>query len=166
MAAPLANSIRTAEAADLRSLAKIYRDAVDHLGSEHYSPEQVAAWSSFADSTEEFRDWILGATTFIVENPDGDRLGFGGLQSRGRIASLYVAPEAMRSGVGSQLLERLLEEARSKEMRSVTTEASAFSRPLFQKYGFRMVRVEQTLFKGVEFTRYLMRARIQESVSK
>jgi putative acetyltransferase len=42
-------------------------------------------------------------------------------------------------------------------MKTVTTEASEFSKPLFEKHGFTVTEVEHTTCKGVEFTRYAMR---------
>jgi putative acetyltransferase len=152
--------IRRARSEDIHSLARIYRESIRHLGKHHYSVDQVAAWSSFSGDTDVFQDWINEATTFVAVTGDDGCIGFGGLQAHGRISSLFVAPEFMRRGVAASLLERLLDEARLRGLDTVTTEASEFSRPLFQKYGFTLIEVEHTEFKGVGFSRYVMRLRI------
>jgi putative acetyltransferase len=66
----------------------------------------------------------------------------------------------MRKGVASQLLRRLLKEAQAKGLRSLHAEASAFSRPLFEKFGFSVVEEERINLKGCGFDRYVVRANI------
>lgn len=141
---------------DLPGLARVYRDAIRGVGAEYYSPDQVAAWSSFADDTEDFRQWIEGAATFVAIQDSISPAGFAGLDPAGRIAALFVAPEVMRQGVGAALLERVLNEARARSLTRLTAEASEFSRPLFQKFGFKQRHKEDTCFKGVAFERYVM----------
>lgn len=145
---------------DLDSLSRIYSDSILQLGNEYYSAEQVTAWASFSADTEEFNAWLIDATTLVAVDTSDTCLGFGSFQSQGRVSSLFVAPEFQRMGLGSKLLERLMEEARSRAFAMITTEASEFSRPLFEKYGFVITEVERSKFKGVDFTRYAMQARI------
>jgi len=149
--------IRRSLPSDLAAIERIYRDSIRSLGPSAYSPAQVVAWSGFADDRQAFRDWIATATTFVALDEDRP-IGFGGLQSSGRIASLFVAPDAMRRGVGTQLLEHLLAEARGRGFRVVTAHASDFSRPLFARYGFSVTDVEHTTVGGVEFSRYAMQS--------
>ena len=152
--------IREFQPEDVDALARIFRGAILELGEEYYSPEQVTAWASFSDDADEFRAWVSDAMTLIAV--DGDEcLGFGSLQPQGRISALFVAPEYSRRGVASKLLAHLLQEAGSRGFEVVTAEASEFSRPLFGKFGFSVREVEHTRFRGVDFTRYAMRARIQ-----
>jgi len=48
---------------------------------------------------------------------------------------MVVVPEAQRRGVGSAILERLLERAASRTI--VVLVATAAGRPLYERYGFR-----------------------------
>lgn len=149
-------TIRRIGPEDLSAVADIYRDAIRRSGSAHYSPSQVEAWSSFADEEARFGEWIGRATTYVALDPDGQVIGFGGLDDRCRIASLYVASGHQRKGVGSRLVAHLLDRARALGCEGVSTEASAFSKPLFVRHGFKTTESEKTTFKGVEFTRYRM----------
>ena len=153
-------SIREFESDDLDSLKRIYTAAIGALGESRYSRRQVEAWASFSDDAGAFRDWIASATTYVAIS-DRERIGFAGLQSQGRIASLYVAPEWMRQGVASRLLEKLFEDALARGMKSLTADASEFSRPVFEKHGFRVAAVEHNQYKGVDFTRYSMRKTLE-----
>lgn len=153
-------SLRFYQKSDRQSIARIYRDSIEHLGNRHYSAEQVGAWSGFADDRGAFEAWLNGARTLVAVDDTGSVIGFGGIEPTGRISSLFVAPAAMRKGVGSALLCRLLDEARSNGLHDVSTHASEFSRAVFEKNGFVVTQVEHTRFRGVEFMRYLMLARI------
>jgi putative acetyltransferase len=152
--------IREYQNADLPSVATIYTSSIRHSGAEYYSGDQIAAWSSFPEDMADFERWIDKATTFVAVNSHDECVGFGGIEHHGRIASLFVAPAFMRKGVRSRLLMRLLEEARAQRIAVVTTDASEFSRPLFEKFGFGVEEIERIEFKGVEFSRYAMRASI------
>ena len=149
--------IRPALERDLSSLGSVYRSAIMAIGEERYSPEQVAAWASYPDDETEFKRWIQDALTFVAIMDNSGPIGFGGLEKTGRISSLFVLPEYMRKGIASAFLKRLMLEGQSKDLRELTTQASEFSKPLFEKFGFEFLNIEYTTFKGVDFTRYAMR---------
>jgi putative acetyltransferase len=152
--------IREYRANDLSDLRRIYAGAIRHLGRRAYSEEQVAVWSDFSSDAEAFREWIENAGVYVAVTEEGACMGFAGLEQDGHISSVYVSPCCMRKGVASQLLRRLLKEAQAKGLRSLHAEASAFSRPLFEKFGFSVVEKERMDLKGVGFDRYVVRANI------
>lgn len=152
--------LRNYQPDDLTILAEIYSGAIRHLGLKHYSPKQVAAWSSFPQDLASFADWITGANTFVAVNKAGLPVGFGGLAMHGRISSLFVAPGYQRQGIASTLLTHLLKTAKSRGFDTVTTEASEFSKPVFAKFGFYVKEIEHTEFKGVKFSRYVMQVNL------
>jgi putative acetyltransferase len=147
--------IRPMGAADLPRLAVIYRSAIRTLGPAHYTPEQVAMWSAFADDTAGFATWFASGTAIVAEGASTVD-GFGILQPSGRLAALFVAPEAVRRGIGSALTSWMLSEARRLGLERVTTEASAFSEPLFRRMGFRSTGQETVTRGGVVFERCCM----------
>lgn len=73
---------------------------------------------------------------------------------------LCLRNQYQRKGVASSLISRLLEEAKALHISRVTTHASAFSKPLFEKFGFVLSAIEHTEVKGVRMSRYAMRASI------
>jgi putative acetyltransferase len=149
-------TIRPCKVSDITALADIYKQGIRRIGSSHYSGEQIAAWSGFAEDIEEFGKWISNSMTFVAVGPEKILLGFTGIERNGRISSLFVAPEVMRKGIGSALLRYLMEEIRLIGHNIVTTDASEYSKPLFEKFGFKVIKIEQTQFKGVKFQRYQM----------
>src|SRR4051812_5342641 len=95
---------RPATAADVPALAAIYRHAAHRFGPFVYSPGQVAAWAGFASDEEGFRDYVLGADTWLAQRvDDASILGFCGVARAGEpreVRSLYVLAEATRQGLG------------------------------------------------------------------
>ena len=147
-------ALREATEADVPSLASLYAASVREAGPVHYTPEQVEAWAAFADDSS-FRGFVVGATTFVAEGETG-LLGFSGLDPDGRVASLYVRPDRMRQGIGAALLRRVLEEAEGRGLGRLWTEASVFSKPVFERHGFTVAEVERVQRRGAVFTRYRM----------
>lgn len=160
MAGQVVCDIRRYRSCDLRSLGRIYAASIRHLGPQRYTESQVAAWSSFPDEGGRFANWIEDASTIVAVTEQGECIGFGGIEESGHITALFVSPPYQRRGVGSRLLERLLSVAGDSGCRTVSTAASEFSRPLFERFGFRVQEIEQTVFKDVTFQRYLMQSRI------
>ena len=55
---------------------------------------------------------------------------------RGYITNVYTAPEHRRKGLSKMLLEKLLEDARSRGIKKIWLGASKDGRPLYEKLGF------------------------------
>lgn len=147
--------IREATASDIPALAEVYRDSVKAIAPQRYSPEQVEAWSDFPLATEAFNNFIFNPTTFIAQL-DGTIVGFSGVEANGHIASLYIRGDYNRQGIGSRLLETVISFAKSHKIPRLYTEASEFSRALFEKFGFQLSGTEAVIREGVWFHRYLL----------
>ena len=150
--------IRAYREQDLSFLAQIYSSAIRYLGAGVYSDAQIEAWAGFPTDANAFRRWVEGAETFVAVNEGGKCVGFSGLVDGAYISSVFVSPESQRKGIAGSLVSRVLEEARRKQSTEITTHASEFSRPLFEKFGFVVIELEHTEVRGVEFERYAMRA--------
>ena len=146
--------IRPATPADVPALAALYADVVRTVGPAHYDAAQVDAWAAFADEPR-FRRFVLDPHTFVSEDESGIT-GFAGLADDGHVTALYVRADRMRQGIGSALLRAVVERAEERGVARLYTEASAFSRPVFERHGFRLDAVEVVERRGATFERYLM----------
>lgn len=144
---------RRAQAADVPALAALYAHSAQQLGTQVYSPEQVAAWHSFGRDTPAFRDYVLQANTWMAEDAQG-ALGFCGISMQGEVHSLYVRAAATRAGLGSALLAHALAQARAQGVQRFEAWATHFSLPVFKRAGFVLVRTTREPFQGVDFERY------------
>lgn len=153
--------IREAVKADTSALAVLYADAVRAIGPTHYTPEQVEAWAASA-RLPTFRRLLPQPLTLVAEDETGPT-GFAGLALDGHVTALYVRPDRMRQGVASALLHGLFTYAATHGIERLYTEASAFSRPVFERFGFVVDQIEHVEFRGVEFERYRMVREQRES---
>ncbi len=154
-------AIRPMAPGEEHELSRLYQDSVLGLGPTHYSPEQVAAWASFGNEREAFTDFVCVPWTVVAEDATG-LIGFAGLEDDGHVPSLYVRHDRARRGVGSRLLEAVLQEAASRGMNRLYAEASLFSRSVFEKAGFQCERMEHSERRGVLFDRFLMARAVPE----
>lgn len=53
------------------------------------------------------------------------------------IMNMYTKPEWRRKGIGSELLEKLLDEIKKHSIESVVLHATPYGRRLYEKYGFK-----------------------------
>lgn len=149
--------LRLATADDLPALAELYAYTVRQLGPALYTTDQVRVWSASPDDVERFRGFVLNAYTLVAVVQDSQHpVGFAGLEPNGRIASLYVHADYCRRGIGTALLAALLEKAQADGLTRLRTEASKFSRPVFERFGFVLDEVERGMHHGVPFMRFLM----------
>jgi putative acetyltransferase len=145
---------RLATAADVPVLAALYGDAARTLGPWCYSDEQVAAWAAFATDAAAFADYVLKARTWVHTDDAGRVLGFCGINLQGEVHSLYVRPGHHRQGLGTRMLAHAMEQARADGVRRFAAWVTPFSRPVFLRAGFVLVRTVTEPFSGVLFERY------------
>lgn len=157
---PSTYSLRLATADDVPALAALYAQSARTLGPRVYTSEQVIAWASFGRDTPAFRDYVLNARTWIADAGDGP-LGFCGIHPEGEVHSLYVHPDLFGQGLGGRLLAHALRDARTHGATRFAAWATPFSRPVFQRFGFVIVRFVEELYQGVLFERCRMECRME-----
>jgi putative acetyltransferase len=151
-------ALRVATAADVPALAALYRGTALALGPQVYTPAQVAAWARSTDDAERFARYILDATTWIADDEAGPA-GFCGVAMHdavGEVHSLYVRAVLTRRGLGSRLLAHALAQARATGVRRFGAWATPFSKPVFERAGFRLERTVAEPYQGVVFERFRM----------
>jgi putative acetyltransferase len=150
---------------DLPLLAELYEQTVRRWAPSLYSPAQVEAWATMPRNAERFFDMVAVPRTFVAVDESDLPLGFGGIEPAGRIASLYVAADHVRQGVGSLLLKYLIRDASMHRMDEIWSEASQFSRPLFERHGFCTTKTEVVNYNGATFERWIVRRQLQPDQS-
>lgn len=148
-------NIQIGQESDIPQLAKLYQQTVLAIAPQCYSQAQTQMWASFASDLASFRQFILQATTFIATDETGI-LGFAGIAEDGHVTSAYVRSDRIRQGIGSTLMQTLLDYAKSHNIQRLYAEASEFSLGLFKKFGFHIYDTEIVDRQGVQFKRYLV----------
>jgi putative acetyltransferase len=147
--------IRLAKEADLSELAALFRQTVLVNAPKYYTPTQTTVWAASPDDAEQFHQFILGVNTFVTTD-DTSILGFAGIGEDGHVASVYVRHDSLHQGIGSALMQAVLDYAQNHRIHRLYAEASEFSLGLFKKFGFQLYDTELVDRHGVQFTRYLV----------
>jgi len=93
--------------------------------------------------------------TFVAEE-DGSILGFAELEENGHFDMLYVAKEAIGTGVGGALCDAVETRARALGIARLFTEASKIARPVFERKGYSLIAEQSVTLNGVALTNYRM----------
>jgi putative acetyltransferase len=138
---------------DASALAVLFRASVTILAASFYDAAQRSAWAAAADDLADF-DARLSRGVTLVAHCDGVAAAFGQLFPLDHVEMLYVAPAWSRRGLATALLARL--EALAREARStvLSADASAVSRPVFERAGFSLISSESVLRDGVSLPRF------------
>jgi len=160
--------IRPFEWADIPQITAIYRHEVLHntatFDTEPLSESQMAA--KFGPMLE------MGHPLYVAVHED-DLLGYAYASVyRPRLAyrftcenTVYCAPEAQKMGVGTALMETIIDRSRAfgfKQMIAVITSESAGSIRLHEKLGFRVVGNYEAV--GFKFDRWLDIVHMQQAL--
>ncbi|MEX3946824.1 GNAT family N-acetyltransferase [Paraburkholderia sp. EG287B] len=138
---------------DASALAALFRASVTTLAASRYDAAQRSAWAAAADDLADF-DARLARGVTLVAHCDGAAAAFGQLFPLDHVEMLYVAPAWSRRGLATAMLARL--EALAREARStvLSADASAVSRPVFERAGFSLISSETVLRDGVSLPRF------------
>jgi putative acetyltransferase len=138
---------------------RVFERAVRETASRDYSPEQVEAWAPTDIGDAERLAWSSARADAetIVAVEGHELLGFGDLVGGRLFDMLYVDPSAGGLGVGTALIEAILDLARKRGTSTVDTDASLTARPLFERHGFVVIEQQTPVVKGVAMTNFRMR---------
>lgn len=134
---------------------RIYRLSIWELAKGHYDLAQRRAWSSWGDDPAHMREKLVQGQTLVAER-NGDIAGFAQRHPGDYINMLYVAPAHARRGVALALLQALESSAQAEGITQLTCHASAVSRILFERAGYRIRQTEYTARLGQRLVRYHM----------
>ena len=121
--------------ADTALLREIFRDSIEALTEEDYTPAQQDAWASVADDEAAFGKKLAGQLT-LVATLAGSPVGFASLAGKDKIDMLYVHPAAAGQGVAAMLADAL--------------EKLAGARGFFEKRGY-VAQQRNTVLLGDEW---------------
>jgi putative acetyltransferase len=120
---------------DAPLLREIFRDSIEALTDEDYTPAQQEAWASVADDAAEFGKKLGGQLTLIA-TLEGSPVGFASLEGKDVVGMLYVHPAAVGHGVGAMLIDALEKIAGGRGVGKLSVDASDSARGFFEKRGY------------------------------
>lgn len=147
--------IRAYQPEDAPHIVRLFYETVHSVNRADYPPEQLAAWAPEVPDAREWHRRMAGRRTFVAEET-GAVVGFAELGESGHLGMLYVRKDAGGMGVGGALYGAVEREVRGLGLRRIFTEASITARPFFERRGFRAVREQTVVVRGVGLTNFVM----------
>lgn len=89
----------------------------------------------------------------IIATESGKIVGFGDMDETGYLDRLYVHKDYQGQGIASAICDELERFAAGK---TITTHASITAKPFFLHRGYRVVRKQEVIRRGVVLTNFVM----------
>ena len=163
--------VRRADASDAEAIALAHADSIRSIGPDFYSPAVVEAWGSGLTPDLYIRAMEGGEAFFIATGElDGETMVLGFATHRVDDdqdgASVYVRGRATRQGIGTALLQRAEDHARSRGANSIQIQASLAGVEFYKANGFEELgRGEARLMSGSSMACVFMRKALVVSLA-
>lgn len=148
--------IRRFRPGDEAALFRVYFTAIYELASRDYSPEQVQAWAPADFDMGLWANLVQRIRPFVAER-NNEVVGYADVQPDGYIDHFFVSGSHPRQGIGTRLMTRIHEEARSLGLTELTANVSKTAEPFFALHGFQVVERQFPVRRGVTLQNALMR---------
>lgn len=153
--------IRAAGAQDADTLLRLAKTSVIEGTTAFYCSAQRHAWARALDRPPGFAARIAGQHSFAALGTEhGDIVGFMTLGTDGHLDLAYVAPSAMRRGVGAALHDRVVAHATSLGHTRLTTEASHLARHAFRRFGWHEIAAQSVAVFDQSLQNFRMEKRL------
>ena len=154
--------IRRFRPGDEAALFNVYFMAIHAVASRDYSPEQIEAWAPADLDANLWAKRIQGIQPFVAEL-GGEIVGYADVQPDGYVDHFFVSGAHPRQGIGTRLMARIHEEAKSLGLTELTSDVSTTAEPFFALHGFKVVERRLPVLRGVTLQNALMRKELQRS---
>ena len=133
-------------------MAELFYQTVHSVNAQDYTREQLDAWATGEVDSQAW-DESFRAHRTIVATESGEIVGFGDMDETGYLDRLYVHKDYQGQGVASAICDELERFAAGK---TITTHASITAKPFFLHRGYRVVRKQEVIRRGVALTNFVM----------
>jgi putative acetyltransferase len=158
--------VRIAVTADAEAIVRVHHEAVWHTARAHYSPDILDAWAAkpTEDRYERVRQEIADETMVVIVGDMNARIAGFGMIVPGdeELRAVYVEPSFGRQGVGTAILQRLEEAARTRDVARLNLSSSINAEAFYAKHGYESIeRTTHRLRSGHEMACVRMTKRLQ-----
>ncbi|AEC17121.1 Acetyltransferase [Gallibacterium anatis UMN179] len=137
---------------DCEELVKLFYQTVHTVNAKDYTKEQLTAWSPDNINSLEWNESFLKNYTIVAIDND-EIVGFGDIDKTGYLDRLFVHKDHQRKGIASVICNKL--EQSIKNMK-ITTAASITAKAFFEQRGYRIVKKQEVIRRGVRLINFLM----------
>jgi putative acetyltransferase len=148
-------TIRPFKPSNTPELIKLFRDAVHTINIQHYGPEQVAVWAPEDIDQDKWLKSLAENITLVAEL-DGEIVGFADMTHEGYLDRLYVHKDYQGRFISFRLFKHIEQAARELDLTKITTNCSITAKIPAERMGFKVIKEQTVVRKGVELINYVM----------
>ncbi|MGN1116593.1 MAG: GNAT family N-acetyltransferase [Candidatus Ornithomonoglobus sp.] len=137
---------------DCKEIVELFYNTVHTINAKDYTDRQLNAW---ADGKAELSEWnkSLSAHFTVVAVENDIIIGFGDIDSSGYLDRLYVHKDYQHQGTASAICDKL---EKAFNVDKITVHASVTAKSFFEHRGYKVIREQDVIRKGVSLTNYIM----------
>ena len=148
--------IRRYQPGEEPALWEVYFRATHETNARDYHPDLLNRWAPPDQDMDEWRERLAGKNPFVAIL-DETIAGMAELEADGFVDYFYVHPAFQRRGVGSRLMEGLMEEARRMTLNALKADVSLTAKAFFEAMGFTVTEVRDNIILGHPAPNFTMR---------
>lgn len=133
-------------------MIKLFYQTVHTVNAKDYTKEQLTAWAPDNINSLEWNESFLKNYTIVAIDND-EIVGFGDIDKTGYLDRLFVHKDHQRKGIASAICNEL--EQSIKNMK-ITTATSITAKAFFKQRGYRIVKKQEVIRRGVGLINFLM----------
>ncbi len=142
---------------DAEQKRRLHLKTIREVNARDYSDNQIEAWTTFDEENSVEKD----TTERWVAEEEGKIVGFADyIPGKARITGIYVHPDFLRQGIGSKLLEKVVEDARRKGIEELRCESSVTAKDFYSENGFEVVKEVVHETSGEELEAFEMKRKL------
>ncbi|MBK0369112.1 GNAT family N-acetyltransferase [Flavobacterium agrisoli] len=151
---------RKANNSDLEEMKNLFQETIRSVCSHDYNSAQINEWISTVQNTQRWLE-MLASQFVLLAIVDDKMAGFGTLKNGNYIDFFYIHKDFQKRGIATQLLEKLEQEARHLESKTISSDVSITAKPFFEKLGFKVLKEQHNHRNGLILINYKMRKELQ-----
>jgi putative acetyltransferase len=152
-------ALREFQIGDEIALAGVFQSSIRELACLDYTTQQIEAWVGATLNFELWVERIRELKPFVIEI-DAVIGAYADLQIDGYIDHFFVAGLYARKGLGSMLMNHIIENAIAKGIATLTADVSLNAQSFFTRFGFVIVEQASRKIQGITLPNALMRCEI------
>lgn len=143
--------IREYDRKDSKAITKLFYDTVHTINRKDYTRAQLNVWVDGYPDLDLWTSRFLSSHTLVAFD-DGVLVGFGNIDDQGCLDMLYVHKDHQHKHIATMLCDQLEKLTQCK----ITTYASITAKGFFEKRGYKLIKTNNVIRKGIALTNFLM----------
>ena len=143
---------------DAGQVIEIFYDTIHTVNAKDYDDDQRHAWApdKNPENYQRFCARLLDNITYVVEL-NSKIIGFGDMTKAGYLDRFYTHKDHQRQGVATLIYLQLEQDARELGLTELTSDVSITAKPVAERAGFKVVKAQDQIRRGVVLRNYLMK---------